>query len=65
MLLICPQLALAMPSPQSRPAAVVTAPTPAPTPAAPRTYVWHGMLALIMPAVMWLLGTEGKLPLNF
>jgi hypothetical protein len=63
MLLVCPQLAVAMPVSQCQAAVVATAPTPAP--AASSSYLWHGVLTLILPAVMWLLGAEGTLPLHY
>jgi hypothetical protein len=62
MLLICPQLALAMPVSKCTPVAVATEPTPA---VSRPSYLWHGVLSLILPAVMWLLGTEGSLPLHY
>jgi hypothetical protein len=61
MLLICPQLALAMPLFRQPPAAAVTAPTPA----APRAHFWHGVLALTLAAVMYVLAVDGNLPLHY
>jgi len=61
MLLICPQLALAMPFSHHQPAPAVTKPEPA----APRAHFWHGVLALATTAAMYVLGVDGNLPLHY